>query len=81
MFEGFVYFSYIFYLKNPNVYSATEDCSGSNTLITLTLASDVDGYVYTCNTCICTPGVYFYLEDNKGAGTFWSLVLTFVLTP
>ena len=32
-------------------------CSGSNTLITLTLASNVDSYVYTCNTCIHPRGI------------------------
>ena len=38
------------------------------------LAINIDSYVYVCIRVlrVSTPGVYFYLGENKGAGTFWS---------
>ena len=48
---------------------------------TPSLAINIDSYVYTCITCIVTPGVYFYLGENKGAGTFCSLVATNIFEP
>ena len=47
---------------------------------TPSLDINIDTYVYTCITCIVTAGVYFYLGKNKGAGTFWSLGATNILT-
>ena len=47
---------------------------------TPSLAINIDSYVYACIRVlrVSTLGVYFYLGENKGAGTFWSLVTTIV---
>ena len=69
-------FTNIAYLV-PCDHTSPRMCSGSNTLVCLTRSYE---YNYEYSYEYMYPGVNFYLGLDKGAGTFWFLVLTSVLT-
>ena len=47
---------------------------------TPSLAINIDSYVHACVTCVTPPGYTSISGYDKGAGTFWSLGATNILT-